>query len=112
MQPSRLIAVAASIFLFALTGIVTHFAMDRSDYSFCEKRLDITLVALIALVLLVVSLRIRGHEESRARRRLVRATAYMLVLAVSAGFWFDVFATQECRESPRKRLEKLRLSVK
>jgi hypothetical protein len=49
MQPIRPIAASISILLFAVTGLVTYFAMDRSDYFFCDKRLDIKIATLVAL---------------------------------------------------------------
>src|ERR1700731_177195 len=99
MQRIRPIAAFISFLLFAVTGIATHFTMDRSDYSFCDKRLIITIVMLVAVGLLIVSLRVRCDESASIERRCVKVAAYVLVVAVSAGFWFDVWATQQCSES-------------
>jgi protein-S-isoprenylcysteine O-methyltransferase Ste14 len=107
MPTIRPIAAFISIFLFAVTAIVTHFAMDRSDYSFCDKRLVITIVTLVALGLLIVSLRVGCPEGASIQKRCLKGASYVLVVAVSAGFWFDVWATQQCNESMRNRVEKL-----
>ena len=107
MQRIRPVAAYVSIFLFSVTGLVTYFAMDRSDYSFCDKRLDITIVALVALGLLMVSLRVRCSKRALIQKRCLKGASYVLVVAVSAGFWFDVWATQQCSESMRNRVEKL-----
>jgi hypothetical protein len=107
MQSIRPVAVFISFLIFAITGIVTYFAMDRSDYSFCDKRLVITIVTLVALGLLIVSLRFRCHEGASIQRRCVKGVSYVMVVAVSAGFWFDVWATQQCSESTKTRVEKL-----
>ena len=107
MQPIRPIAVFISILIFAVTAIATLFAMDRSDYSFCDKRLVITIVTLVALGLLIVSLRVRCTEGASIQRWCVKGVSYALVVAVSTGFWFDVWATQQCSETMRNRVEKL-----
>jgi hypothetical protein len=104
MQP---VAAFISFLLFAVTGIATYFAMDRSDYSFCDKRLAITIVTLVALGLFIVSLRVRCPERASIQKRCVRGVSYVLVVAVSAGFWFNVWATQQCSESMKTRVEKL-----
>ncbi len=96
-----------SFLLFAITGVLTYFAMDRNDYSFCDKRLVITIVTLIALCMLIVSLRVRCHESASIQKRWVKGASYVLVVAISAGFWFDVWATQQCSESMKTRVEKL-----
>ena len=107
MQQIRPVAASVSILLFAVTGLMTYFAMDRSDYSFCDKRLVITIVALVALGLLIVSLRVRCHKRASIQKKCLKGASYILVVAVSAGFWFDVWATQQCSESMRNRVEKL-----
>lgn len=81
--------------------------MGRNDYSFCDKRLVITIVTLVALALLLAALRIRCHDEARVQRRFLRAAMYVLVVAVSAGFWFDVWATQQCSEATRTGIDQL-----
>lgn len=107
MQPIRLVAASISFLLFAVTGVMTYFAMDRSDYSFCDKRLVITVVTLIGLGLLIVSLSLRCHKGASIQRRCIKGASYVLVVAVSAGFWFNVWATQQCSESSKTRVEKL-----
>lgn len=107
MQPIRPVAISIAFLLFAVSGIMTYFAMDRSDYSFCDKRLVIAVVTLIALGLLIVSLRLRCDKRASIQRRCIKGASYILVIAVSAGFWFDVWATQQCSESSKTRVEKL-----
>jgi hypothetical protein len=107
MQQIRPVDASISIFLFAVTGLATYFSMDRSDYSFCDNRLLITIVALVALGLLIMSLRVRCYEGASIQKRCLKGASFILVVAISAGFWFDVWATQQCSESMSNRVEKL-----
>lgn len=97
MRPPRTSSIAVSVLLFAIIGLVMH---ELVGPNLCAHQLRVGAASVVVLLLLVTSLSFCKDDKSDARS-IRRVCSYTLVIALSAGLWYEIWSIQACNAGPR-----------
>ena len=100
MHVPRTNSICISLLIFAVIGLVMHEAMGPN---LCAHYVHIGIGTIIAIALLVLTLVLTKRDEtSGASARSV--LAYILVVMVSAGIWYEIWSIQACNSETRDNM--------
>jgi hypothetical protein len=100
MRVPRTKSFCISFLIFAVIGLIVHEAMGPN---ICAHYGHIGVATIIAAALLVLTLVLTKRDE-RSGTSARSVLSYILVIAVSAGIWYEIWSIQACNAETRENM--------
>lgn len=100
MRVPRTKSICISFLIFAVIGLIVHEAMGPN---LCAHYGHVGVGTIIAATLLVLTV-VLAKRDQRSGPSVRSVLSYILVVAVSAGIWYEIWSIQACNTETRQNM--------
>ena len=100
MRVPRTKSICTSFLIFAVVGLIVHEVMGPN---LCAHYGHVGVATIIASTLLVLTLVLTKRDQGSSISAR-SALSYILVVAVSAGIWYEIWSIQACNTETRQNM--------